>query len=183
LLLLAVVGRTDKEDPWMQTAGYSALAVFGASLVALAATARAGEVLHRLLTAPTLRAFGKYSYAIYLFHMPVCAVLREVVRAPGSFPTLLGSQLPGQLLFYLVTTSLVFGAAWLSWRAFESPILALKRYFPARSPGRMRQVPAGTWVDAPAAEAVEADASVTARGGDEAGNDSGGLLAGRCGPA
>ena len=52
---------------------------------------------------------------------------------PASVPTVAGSQIPGQVLFYVVSTTIALGAAMLSWYAYESRFLALKRFFARRS--------------------------------------------------
>jgi peptidoglycan/LPS O-acetylase OafA/YrhL len=77
-----------------------------------------------------LRAFGKYSYCLYLIHLPVMRTVRAFVLAPADFPTLAGSPWLGQLLFYALATLPAFALAWLSWRVFEAPILKLKSRFP-----------------------------------------------------
>jgi len=82
----------------------------------------------RLLSAGWLRAFGKYSYCLYLVHLPVMRVVRVLVLGPAQFD-LLGSPLVGQLLFYLVATAPAFAIAWLSWHLYEGPILRLKDSF------------------------------------------------------
>jgi peptidoglycan/LPS O-acetylase OafA/YrhL len=83
----------------------------------------------RSLSAGWLRAFGKYSYALYLVHLPVSRVVREFLFAPEQFG-FVGSPLIGQLFFYGIATAPAFALAWLSWRLFEGPILRLKARFP-----------------------------------------------------
>jgi peptidoglycan/LPS O-acetylase OafA/YrhL len=134
VLTLILTRHTDYADPWMQVAGYTALAVLAASAAVAGASAAPGSLPHRLLTCRPLRGLGKYSYALYLFHKPVGGALREAVGASGCFPTVFGSQVPGQMAFYLFAGAAACGAAWLSWRGLESPILRLKSYFPARGP-------------------------------------------------
>lgn len=115
--------------PWMQRAGYSLLALSGAGMLTCA-LANADGLWTRLLSAGWLRAFGKYSYCLYLIHLPVMRTVRAFVLAPADFPTLGGSPWPGQLLFYAAATLPAFGLAWLSWHLFEAPILKLKSRFP-----------------------------------------------------
>jgi peptidoglycan/LPS O-acetylase OafA/YrhL len=83
----------------------------------------------RLLSAGWLRAFGRYSYCLYLLHLPVMRVVRAYVLAPADF-SIFGSVWIGQLVFYAAATPVAFGLAWLSWRYFEAPILRLKARFP-----------------------------------------------------
>jgi peptidoglycan/LPS O-acetylase OafA/YrhL len=115
--------------PGMQTAGYTLLAVAFAAVVALVAL-DASARLSRVLSMPILRTFGQYSYALYLFHVPVRRFIRDEYFPVADFPTWMGSPLPGQLLFYVVATAPAFLLAWLSWHALERPVLALKSMFP-----------------------------------------------------
>jgi peptidoglycan/LPS O-acetylase OafA/YrhL len=108
----------------------TALAAAFTSLLILAAGAR-GSWLSAALRGPFLTTFGVFSYALYLFHNPVQALLRDTIFRPERFPTLFGSPLPGQLVFYVVATVPAVVLAWLSWHLYEKPWLSLKRFFPA----------------------------------------------------
>ena len=73
--------------PMLQRWGYTAFALTGAGLIVAAVTRPAGSFWPRMLSAGWLRAFGKYSYCMYLIHLPVSRVVREFVhRCAGSFP-------------------------------------------------------------------------------------------------
>jgi peptidoglycan/LPS O-acetylase OafA/YrhL len=131
LLLGAFVwqrGLDPSVDPWVYTLGFSVLTALFAALLVLALAARPGSVLFRVFSHPVMRTFGKYSYAIYLFHLPLRALLRDTVYGPDRFLTLFGSQIPGQLLFYVAATLLTLAAALASWHLFEKHFLKLKRY-------------------------------------------------------
>lgn len=117
-------------EPVMQGAGYTVLALLFGSLVALTATARRGSLLSRVFSLRSLRSCGKYSYALYLFHVPVRRFIRDTYFPVASFPMWLGSPLPGQLLFYVVATVPAFLLAWLSWHLYEKQVLKLRRLFP-----------------------------------------------------
>jgi peptidoglycan/LPS O-acetylase OafA/YrhL len=117
-------------EPLTQRIGYSMFAIAGAGLVIVASTWNDRSVLQRMLRVGWLRAFGKYSYAIYLLHLPVSRVLQEFVMTGDEFPTILGAVWPAQLLYYVMATAPTFALAWLSWRFFEAPILRLKSRFP-----------------------------------------------------
>lgn len=75
-----------------------------------------------------LRAFGRYSYGLYLFHYPIAALARDFLHA-AQMPLVLGSSLPSQLVFYAVAGAAAFMAAAVSWHAYEKRFLALKRFF------------------------------------------------------
>ena len=87
---------------------------------------------------PWLRAFGTYSYAIYLFHQPVSHLVLRLYPAQ-RFPTLFGSQLPGLILFLLLSGAVAFGVGWLSWHVIEKRILSLRRLFVYGSGGQKLQ--------------------------------------------
>src|SRR5205807_1342653 len=91
------------------------------------------------------RTFGKYSYAMYLFNLPVFTALHRLMKFDAWPPLRHGrppSQLPGQLAAYGVGGAVLFAAAWLSWHLYESQFLKLKRFFPsAAAPPATREAP------------------------------------------
>ena len=122
-------------------AGYTLVAVGFAAVLVLALAARPGSLWYRLWTWRPLRSFGKYSYAIYLMHMPTRAVIRDLIFGPNfngsrfgdamfQFPRIGGSELPGQILFYIPAFAACWLAGWLSWNLYEKHFLKLKRFFP-----------------------------------------------------
>lgn len=133
--------------------GYLATALVCGALLVLVVAAKPGSILARGLTGRALVAFGTYSYALYLFHYPIMALIRDLAFRPERFPTLLGSPLPGQLMFYAIATAPALVAAWLSWNLFEKHFLKLKRYFTAARPARGRL---------PAAEAAQGHPALVA---------------------
>jgi peptidoglycan/LPS O-acetylase OafA/YrhL len=102
------------------------------ALLLLVLAARRGSLITMFFEAPLPRAFGRYSYALYLFHLPIATLLHDHGLAPARFPTLAGSELPGQLIFYLIATAIALAAAMASWNLFERHFLKLKRLFPTR---------------------------------------------------
>jgi peptidoglycan/LPS O-acetylase OafA/YrhL len=112
----------------MQQFGYSLIAVIAGAMLVGAITRPADSLWPRMLSAGWLRAFGKYSYCLYLIHLPVMRAVREWVFNPEE--TLAIAPWIGQVLFYPVAAAPAFALAWLSWRFFEAPILRLKARFP-----------------------------------------------------
>ena len=82
------------------------------------------------LTRPWLTAFGRYSYGLYLLHMPLQGLVGSYLYPVQRFLRIGNSQLPGQLIFYALCLTIFFIAAWLSWHGFEKHFLKLKRLFP-----------------------------------------------------
>lgn len=122
-------GDTGWQEPTMQRVGYSLLAVTAAGMLVAAVVQPPDSLWPRLLSAGWLRAFGKYSYCLYLIHLPVMRIVREFVLSPADFSTF-GSIWVGQLVFYVAAAAPAFALAWLSWRGFEGQILKLKARFP-----------------------------------------------------
>ena len=113
---------------WMQQYGYSLIAVTGGAILVSAINRPADSLWPRMLSAGWLRAFGKYSYGMYLLHPPVMYAVREYVLNPREYEAI--APWNAQLLFYGVAAAPTFALAWLSWRLFEAPILRLKARFP-----------------------------------------------------
>jgi peptidoglycan/LPS O-acetylase OafA/YrhL len=114
-----------------QIAGYSLLAIVFALLIALGVLeqARGGGRLSSVLSARPLRLFGKYSYAIYVFHLPVHTLVSQVLLADWLTYRGAGRYLAIQIGYALVMTGFLLGLAMLSYHLFEKRFLRLKRYF------------------------------------------------------
>lgn len=123
----------------MQLVGYPLLALcFGALLVRVVA-APPGSPLQRALGGRVLGFFGRYSYGIYLLHVPLQGVLLSRGVSPRLLPPLWGSALPGQLLYWAVASGTTVSVALLAWHFWERPFLSLKGRFAYRD----RPAPAG----------------------------------------
>ncbi len=124
----------DGHDTWntlgKHSLGYSFLALGSAGLLVSAHMRPQGSWWPRMFSAPWLRSIGRYSYCIYLIHLPVLWTMKDLVYDPTRAPLIWGSAMPAQALFWPVAFAPAFALAWLSWRYFEQPILRLKRFFP-----------------------------------------------------
>lgn len=107
----------------LMTVGYSLLAVFFAACLALALTGKENNPLRWLFSNRGLIFFGKYSYALYLFHLPVGVFLLNFFWQSGR----------KNAAVWLGYTALSFGItillALISWNALEKRVLRLKKYF------------------------------------------------------
>lgn len=112
----------------MQQYGYSLIAIAAGAMLVSAVNRPADSLWPRMLSAGWLRAFGKYSYGLYLIHLPVMSAVREYVFNPEEWFGL--APWSAQALFYAAAAAPAFALAWLSWRLFEAPILKLKGRFP-----------------------------------------------------
>jgi peptidoglycan/LPS O-acetylase OafA/YrhL len=125
-------------DPWVLSAGVPLVAIFFGAIVVVGITRPAvGERepaannAHRPNSITRFLAFtGKYSYALYLLHWPAHAIVMYAFFRIDDVPTVLGSRLPGALLYYAASWSAAYFLALFSWWALESRFLALKRFVP-----------------------------------------------------
>jgi peptidoglycan/LPS O-acetylase OafA/YrhL len=119
-VLAWIVAKVQWASPFggpMALCGYTAFDVLYGSILLLALNGWG----KRLLESGALRAFGKYSYALYLFHFPI--MLSVSAHLPNSEP------LERTASVFALSVPLTFGLAWLSWHLFEKRFLELKRHF------------------------------------------------------
>lgn len=123
------------DDLVVQVVGQSLIALLSASLVFYCVTTAAGAAVpvQRVMSARWLRFFGKYSYAIYVFHMPIHRLassrLADAVNAGDASTRFI--KLVAYLACVLAASTL---AAMVSWRILEKPCLDLKdRLAPRRT--------------------------------------------------
>jgi len=111
----------------VQSIGYTMLAVIFALLVAECATPET-RGWRWLLANPLLRLVGKYSYAIYILHVPFAAIAKRllpyaptpVLQYVDSHPVL------GDMAFVATVGLSSFALAALTYVAIERPFLRLK---------------------------------------------------------
>jgi len=107
--------------------GYLSVAVFYGCLLVVAlcaTTSRTGRVLRSRV----LRFYGRYSYALYVIHLPAMSILGHLGVYPDRL-SLGGSDLLGEVLYMVIITPIVTLLAWLSWHLLEKHFLKLKRHF------------------------------------------------------
>jgi peptidoglycan/LPS O-acetylase OafA/YrhL len=132
LVGLLVVRITDQDfffwSRQMATVGYTLLAIlFGALLVGVLRSQ--GTIWARLFSSRFMTQCGKYSYALYMVHVPVAGVLFPfTMRALDRLVPVIGYELVF-LIFVLFSFVVSAMLAIASWYLFEKRILALKRYF------------------------------------------------------
>ncbi len=132
ILGVFVKQRTLFEGPWLFTIGLTAVAVCCGGVLVLVLAARTGSIVSRILNNALLRSLGKYSYAMYLFHLPV--QLYVSYHWWTREPILNGQVSPivGQLITHLQLFVVTYLLAMASWWLFESHVLKLKRFFEYR---------------------------------------------------
>jgi len=125
---LVVLAR-NPDAPAMARVGFSVLALFGGSLIWLCAARTGSKIARTIFSRKPLVRLGKYSYFIYVFHIPMFIYVPIIGRH-----FLRGTNMAVHpYLFHIALASLSFaftyaGAA-LSSRFYEGPILRQKRFF------------------------------------------------------
>jgi peptidoglycan/LPS O-acetylase OafA/YrhL len=130
-----------KDDPLMQTVGYTLVAVTAGSWLLFSVRAPAASAWKRVIAHPVLRFFGWYSYGIYVWHELVYHLSR-------GFPWVLdpprwrGTAVPGSLAVWVLLTGVTTGLAVLSWHGYERHFLRLKSRFEYSGDVRLSPRPA-----------------------------------------
>jgi peptidoglycan/LPS O-acetylase OafA/YrhL len=114
-------------DEWVAGVGLSLLAVAFSYLLLQAVAAREGSILHRCLTNRVLCSFGRYSYAIYLLHVPIGIALIKLAFHPAQH-VFCGSILPATAAFVVVGMAACWITGFMSWNIFEKHFTKLKRF-------------------------------------------------------
>jgi peptidoglycan/LPS O-acetylase OafA/YrhL len=115
---------------WLEkSVGFTAVGLsYSTYLMAVVLTTNQRSPLHRFYTSRFMMKLGKYSYAIYVWHLLVIQLVKRVelltlkTIPPGvlNIPLLIGATIAVSVCSYAV---------------IESPFLRLKRYFEAASTG------------------------------------------------
>jgi peptidoglycan/LPS O-acetylase OafA/YrhL len=116
-------------DSIMVTAGISLIDLFFASALASLLIARDSSPVRVPFRWGPLRTVGKYSFAIYLSHQGIIALL-AAKNLPTRLTGALHSTPLGQSAFGVLAAGISFGLALASWWLVEKRFLALKRHFP-----------------------------------------------------
>jgi peptidoglycan/LPS O-acetylase OafA/YrhL len=99
-----------------------------AGALALAITMPHDTIAGIILGCSWLRAFGKYSYGLYVLNQPF-AFFPGSVRLYGYLAAHFHSELAATLVRAVGGIGLSFTAAWLSWHILEKRCLKLKKFF------------------------------------------------------
>jgi peptidoglycan/LPS O-acetylase OafA/YrhL len=121
-LLAAVACRGfELAKPAILAVGPAAIALVTMGLI-LSGMQQPAEVLRWIW----LNKFGKYSYAMYVFHYPL-----HLLALSRGIPLLAerGTTLPATIAYICVMIAITYGLAAFSWFALERRILVLKSYF------------------------------------------------------
>lgn len=107
---------------------YATWALACGALLILVVAAQRGSWLGRLGNSKSLQFSGKYSYAIYVFQLPLIYLLAPFITAP-SLAAWIGRPLLGQAAYCVVLFAATTLFALASWQLFEKRLLAMKHRF------------------------------------------------------
>ena len=128
ILLLTIVafwvtGQMEYTATVMNTIGYTLVGAFGMQIVIQAVPLAPGSVVDRVFNNRPMRFFGKYSYGLYMFQLPVKGALTLLFFSEAR---MMSSTLLWQGAFYALAGTLTIAAALVSWYVLEKNMLALK---------------------------------------------------------
>jgi peptidoglycan/LPS O-acetylase OafA/YrhL len=102
---------------------YTLIPLFSVSLIAILVTFPEKTLIRKLFRNNVLTFFGKYSYSMYLLHMPVALLLLDPLYNTGFR----GWKM---YAFYIVLTYVITAlGSLLTWNLLEKHMLNLKKYF------------------------------------------------------
>jgi peptidoglycan/LPS O-acetylase OafA/YrhL len=128
VLLAAIValwqtGQMEYTATVMNTIGYTLVGALGMQLVIQAVPLERRGIVHRLFDNGPMRFFGKYSYGLYMFQLPVKGALTLLFFNQAR---MLSSPLVWQAAFYALAGMATTASALVSWHLLEKNMLALK---------------------------------------------------------
>ena len=123
-VILAAIWNTDARAMTLGGTLFSFL--FGA-LVVLALATAPNNPLRTLLTLQPLCKIGQFSYAIYVLHPMLLAILANFITYQ-RLGTIVHSGELGVFLYLIIGFALTLAAGWASWHLYEKHFLKLKRF-------------------------------------------------------
>ncbi|XZE20665.1 acyltransferase family protein [Pirellulaceae bacterium SH449] len=82
----------------------------------------------RLFENRILRSLGKFSYAMYVFQMPLIPLMKDWI-SPASCTNLMGNAILGALIYVVTMFCLTYAMSVGSWYLFETKFLNLRKRF------------------------------------------------------
>jgi len=104
------------------------LALAYGCLLVYAVEQRRGPLVS-FLRSKIMRFFGRYSYGMYVLHIPLISIGVTLTGLTPGRLRFFGSEFTGALLFIAFFLAVVTLAAWITYNAYEKRFLRLKRRF------------------------------------------------------
>ena len=130
-VLAAAGGECEFWNPRIAVFAFTPLAFLFGGLLLVALRPSGQSVATRLFGSGPLRSFGRYSYAIYLFHFAVAHAVKAKVLDPSRYEPGTAGFLAAAGGFLALAVGGSWAAGWLSWHLYEKHFLRLKRFFRA----------------------------------------------------
>lgn len=124
----ALIGIWQSAHPKLHGIPLLILALFFGALLVLAMESHASSWWGMFWRSRALRFFSKYSYAMYVFQLPLIRIMQPVLT-PDMLCSGLASVFFGRLAYIGIMTTITSVLAVLSWHLYEKHFLALKRWF------------------------------------------------------
>ncbi|MEO5904882.1 MAG: acyltransferase [Gemmatimonadaceae bacterium] len=127
-VLLAATGASIQgaERPLYPSLYLSIALIYGCLLIVALTTSFEGP--SRILKSRFLQFYGRYSYALYVVHVPIMTVLWHFGVTPDNL-SVGGSDLVGEVLYVAAIAPVATLVAVTSWHLLEKHFLKLKRNF------------------------------------------------------
>jgi peptidoglycan/LPS O-acetylase OafA/YrhL len=114
------------EQSALSSLNYSLLGIFFGGCLALAVCTKKESLVHRSLTSPFLKFFGKYSYCLYVVHQPLMILYGKIGIHTDKLTGVLGSKVLAVLAVNALGLSVSVAIALVSWNLYEKQWLKLK---------------------------------------------------------
>jgi peptidoglycan/LPS O-acetylase OafA/YrhL len=124
-IALGLTTHLDYSKPLLASIGYTVIAIAAASLVSWLVGASAQDRLSKACSNSSLMFFGRYSYAIYVLHLPVATFFNYQIRAMGLGNSPMAVVSLGMFAPLICTVLL----SMVSWHLLEKHALKLKERF------------------------------------------------------
>jgi peptidoglycan/LPS O-acetylase OafA/YrhL len=119
-------GPGDSPTFFMNTFELTLIGVFFGACIAMAVASHTESPGHRLLASAFLRFFGKYSYCLYVCHLPIVVVFAKVGLNCDHLVKILHSELLSVLAVNGIGFAVCITVAFASWHLYEKQWLKLK---------------------------------------------------------
>jgi peptidoglycan/LPS O-acetylase OafA/YrhL len=120
------VGPGDTPTFFMNTFELTLAGIFFGVCIALAVASHTENLAHRILASHFLRFFGKYSYCLYICHLPIIVIFAKAGLNRAHLVGKLHSELLSVLVVDVVALSASLMIAFASWHLYEKQWLKLK---------------------------------------------------------
>jgi peptidoglycan/LPS O-acetylase OafA/YrhL len=123
LIILVLLNALFMVLKYVSFLNYSLYALFFAAVINLVLFLPKKSWVVRIFDNGFFRSCGKYSYCMYLFHLPIMLLVVRNLAGISNY------GLTGVFLLFTSSTLLVWLFAWSSWNLYEKHFLDLKRRF------------------------------------------------------